>query len=75
MAEQTATGVVADGHTIHGSGRAYRSGEQFTASAAEIEWLTRSGFLADPRRRVVVRPDGVRLAYKIRYTNSSRGNS
>ena len=41
-----------------------RPGDRFEAPAEEIARLTKSGHIADPRRRVVVRPGGGQLLYR-----------
>jgi hypothetical protein len=69
--KQQASGVVADGHCIHlGGNRVLQSGDTFVASPDEVQRLRASGFLADPRLKIVphplVRGAGMRVALPAR---------
>jgi hypothetical protein len=51
MVEQTKTGIVAPGRSIHAGGtKIYQPGQIFTASPEEIAKLTKLGYLVDEQR-------------------------
>ena len=64
MAEQTATGVIADGRVIHTPSGPCRPGDVFEAEPAEVQRLRRLGYLVDPRRVIIDGPRGVKLVVK-----------